>query len=100
MMGICSKIAFIPIRIFCITLLILQMGIIDVYLATYINDKWLAFIAGDIIVIFLFIIGMLHFCFVPSFACIFLSSYLVFSFYNEYGKTLNSYVDNKSLSPL
>lgn len=58
MMEICSKIAFIPIRIFCITLLILQMAIIDVYLATYINKKWLAFIAGDIIVVLLFIIAL------------------------------------------
>lgn len=59
MMEICSKIAFIPTRIFCITLLILQMAIIDVYLASYINKKWLAFIAGDIIVVLLFITGEL-----------------------------------------
>lgn len=58
MMEICAKIAFIPIRVFCIVLLILQMAIIDVYLVTYINSKWLAFIAGDIIVVLLFITAL------------------------------------------
>ncbi|GAB1599199.1 Hypothetical predicted protein [Argonauta hians] len=55
-MDTCLKLFSVPLRILCILLLIIQMGILDVYLSIYINKTWLTWIIADVIIVILFII--------------------------------------------